>query len=321
LYRNWVLGFRLAHFLESARGFPRIQKIPMGARFIAGFVLSAAFGLGASDVLQQADRLYKHTDYHASLRLLASERNPDAAFYSLMGKDHFMLGEYKKAVEAFEKAATMEPSNSMYQLWLGRAYGRRAESGGWLTAGGNAVKARQSFEKAVALDPNNREALNDLFDYYLNAPGMLGGGTDKAEAIARRIANQRPAESEFEQAQLAEHRKEFDAAEQHLRRAVEFAPREVGRVLDLARFLAKRGRLEESDARFTEAEKLAPQDPGVAFAEAKVDIENRRKLERARKLLVQYLAAEITPDDPPKQDAEQLLRTADGLLAGSGRAN
>jgi len=278
-------------------------------------------GFGASDVIEQADRLYRHTDYHASLRLLGSEHNPDAAFYSLMGKDHFMLGEYKKAVDAFEKAAAMEPSNSMYQLWLGRAYGRRAETSGWLTAGGNAVKARQSFEKAVALDPNNREALNDLFDYYLNAPGLLGGGADKAEAIARRIANERPAESEFEEAQLAEHRRQFDAAEAHLRRAVQFAPREVGRVVDLARFLAKRGRLEESDARFTEAERLAPHDPTVAFAEAKVDIENRRKLERARKLLEQYLAAEITPDDPPKQAAEQLLHTADGLLAGSGRAN
>jgi len=287
--------------------------------FIFGLALGASLSFGAGDVFEQAEQLYWHTDYHASLRLLASDHNPNAAFYGLTGKDHFMLGEYKKAVESFEKAAALEPGNSDYQLWLGRAYGRRAETGGWLSAGGNAVKARQSFEKAVALDPGNREALNDLFDYYLNAPGLLGGGADKAEAIARRIASERPAESEFEQAQLAEHRKQFDAAEAHLRRAIEFAPREVGRVLDLAHFLAKRGRLEESDAHFTAAERLAPHDPNVAFAEAKTDIENRRKLDRARKLLEQYLAAEITPDDPPKQTAEQLLRTAEGLLAGGAR--
>jgi len=290
-------------------------------KLMAGLALGASLSFGAGDVFEQAEQLYRHTDYHASLRLLASEHDPNAAFYSLMGKDHFMLGEYKKAVDAFEKAAALELNNSNHQLWLARAYGRRAETGGWFTAPGNAVKARQCFEKAVALDPNNREALNDLFDYYLNAPSLLGGGMDKAEAIARRIASERPAESEFEQAQLAEHRKQFDAAEAHLRRAVEFAPREAGRVLDLARFLAKRGRLEESDAHFTAAERLAPHDPNVAFAEAKTDIENRRKLDRARKLLQQYLASEITPDDPPKQTAEQLLRTAEGLLAGAGKAD
>jgi len=282
-------------------------------RIITGLVLAApVLVFAGGDVLAQADRFYRHTDYKTSLRLLAGEREPDAASYCLAGKNHFMLGEYKKAVEALEKAAALEPSNSEYQLWLGRAYGRRAETGGWLSAPGNATRARQYFEKAVALDPHNREALNDLFDYYLNAPGFLGGGMDKAEAIARRIAGERPAESEFEQAQLAEHRKQFDAAEAHLRRAVQFAPREVGRVLDLARFLAKRGRLEESDARFAEAERLAPHDPRVPFAEAKTDIENHRHLERARKLLLLYLASDITPDDPPKQAAEQLLREVSG---------
>jgi len=281
-------------------------------RVVPGLLLGMAMGWAADSGFDQADRLYRRTDYKASLRLLAAEHNPNAATHNLIGKDHFMLGEYKKAVEAFEKAVAIEPGNSMYELWLGRAYGRRAETGGWFGAAGNASKARQCFEKAVALDPHNREALNDLFDYYLNAPGFLGGGMDKAEAIAQRIAAERPAESEFEQAELAEHRKQYAAAEAHLRRAVEFAPREAGRVLDLARFLAKRGRLEESDARFAEAERLAPDDPAVAFAEAKADIENHRKLDRARKLLEQYLASEITPDDPPKQAAEQLLREASG---------
>ena len=34
----------------------------------------------------------------------------------------------------------------------------------------------------MQLDPHNGEATGDLFDYYLNAPGMLGGGLDKAAA-------------------------------------------------------------------------------------------------------------------------------------------
>ncbi len=179
-------------------------------------------------------------------------------------------------------------------------------------AGVHASKARQCFERAVALDPHNREAKNDLFDFYLNAPGFLGGGMEKAEAIAKSIANERPPESEFEEAQLADRRKDYAAAEAHLRRAMELAPGEAGRIVDLARYVAKRGRLKESDELFEEARKLAPGLPRVAFAEARVDIENRRNLEQARGLLQQYLHASLTPDDPPRQEAEKLLRRAGG---------
>ena len=54
-------------------------------------------------------------------------RKPDAAGYLLTGKNYFMSGDYKKAVEFFEKALAIAPGNSEYELWLGRAWGRRAE--------------------------------------------------------------------------------------------------------------------------------------------------------------------------------------------------
>jgi hypothetical protein len=38
----------------------------------------------------------------------------------------------------------------------------------------------------VALDPANREAVGDLFDYYLGAPGFLG--SNKAESLAQSSA-------------------------------------------------------------------------------------------------------------------------------------
>ncbi len=190
--------------------------------------------------------------------------------------------------------------------------GKRAETGGWLMAAPNASRARQHFEKAAALDPHNSEALNDLFDYYLNAPEILGGGLDKAETIAHKIATERPAESHFELAQIAEHRKQFSEAESHLRRAMELAPQQVGRVLDLARYLAKHGRVAESDALFVQASQLGPNDSRVEFARAKTYIEQRRNLEQARKLLRQYLQSNLTPDDPPKATAEKLLHQANG---------
>ena len=196
-----------------------------------------------------------------------------------------MLGDYKKATGALERAFAMEPSNAHYALWLGRAFGRRAETCLPIFAPKYASKARAYFEKAVALDPENQEALNDLFDYYLEAPGFLGGGFDKAEAIAKRIAERNPAEGHFAEAQLADRRKQFDTAEEQLRRAIELAPRQVGRVLDLARYLAKRGRISESEAAFDQAERLAPQAPKVLFTRARTYMEQKRNLGQAKDLL------------------------------------
>ncbi len=226
----------------------------------------------------------------------------------LIGKNHFMQGDYKKAIEFFEKAVARQPSSSDAVLWLGRAWGRRAETSNPFSAMGYASKTRQAFEKAVALDPNNHEAKNDLFDFYLNAPGMIGGGVDKAEAIAKSIARERPAEYEFEEAQVAEKRGDPGSAEAHLRRAMELSPNDPGRVVDVAKFLAKRGRLEESDRMFEQAHKLAPLKPGIAFAQAKADVDHHRNTEQARKLLESYLSANLTPDDPPRAEAEKMLK-------------
>ena len=286
-------------------------------RLCSAFLIFVVAAVGATataspDVVRRASALYQRTEYEGSLRILEEDPTPDGAAYLLSGKNYFMLGDYKRATDFFEKAVALAPSSSEYELWLGRAWGRRAETSGWLMAGVHASRARQCFEKAVALDPHYNEAKNDLFSFYLAAPGFLGGGIEKAEAIAKSIANERPPESNFEEAQIAEHRKDYVAAEAHLRRAVELAPTEAGRIVDLARFVAKRGRLAESDALFEQARKLAPSLPRVAFAQARVDIENHRNLERARGLLQQYLHASLTPDDPPRQEAEKLLQHVGG---------
>ena len=279
-------------------------------RGLIAFLLALSCLYG-QDSLKRAEELYQRTDYKASLTLLRASP-PSGAVYCLMGQDYFMLGEYKKSTDTLEKALALEPSNSVYAHWLGRSFGRRAETSSPFTAPLHASKARQYFERAVALDPANEEAMNDLFDYYLEAPGFLGGGYEKAEQIAQRIAQQNEAEGHFAEAQLADKRKQFDTAEEQLRRAMELSPRHVGRVLDLAKYLAKRGRFEESEATFDKAEALAPGSPKVFFARAHTYVEHRRHLDRAKDLLIQYLRSDLTPDDPPRDEAERLLKQVAG---------
>src|SRR5260370_33270614 len=130
-----------------------------------------------------------------------------------------MGGEYKKATDGFQKAFALQPSKSEYAHWLGRTFGRRAETSNYFAAPMYASKARQYFEQAVRLDATNDEALNDLFDFYLQAPGFLGGGFEKAQEVAKRSAQLNEAEGHFAAAQLRDQRKEYAHARQPLARA------------------------------------------------------------------------------------------------------
>jgi len=260
---------------------------------------------------RKAEELYNKTEYKASLELL-DKGSRDAAVENLIGRDYFMMGDFKKAVDFFRNAAAIDPSNSDYALWLGRAWGRRAETSNSLLAPGYASKARHWFEEAVQLNSRNEEALSDLFEYYLEAPGFLGGGLGKAQRVASQIASVDPSEGFWAGTRVAEHKREYGTVESRLSHAIELAPLQVGQVLNLARFMAKEGRVQESDDLFKRAEKMAPNTPQVWYARAETLIKQNRNLPEARELLQKYLQSQVTPNDPSKQDAERLLKRVNG---------
>jgi tetratricopeptide (TPR) repeat protein len=260
----------------------------------------------------RALNLYNRTEYHAAIALLQGEKH-DPRNLQLLGQCYFMEGQFNKATDALEKAAALAPGDSNIQHWLGRAWGRRAETSFALTAIGYATKTRDAFEKAVQIDPSNGEAINDLFDFYLEAPSLLGGGVDKARKLLPAIAKIDPAEVHFAQARIEEKSKDFDKAESELRHAAELAPRSVGRVIDLAKFMARRGHYDESDRLFQQAQTLAPNAPKVLYARADTLIRTQRNREEARELLKKYLDAKnLTPDDPSRWEALKLLKKAEG---------
>jgi tetratricopeptide (TPR) repeat protein len=285
----------------------RIKTITVLRRLASLGALGALSLSLRAGALSQAEQLYQRTDYQASLALL-DKSSSDSATMFLIGRDYFMLGDFKKSTDYLEKASLSEPKNSQYMDWLGRAYGKRAETSNALMAPHLASKTRQAFEHSVALDPRNREALGDLFDFYLEAPGIMGGGYDRAAKVADQISAIDPAEGLFLKARLAQKRNEFQTAEQQLRQAVAIAPQALGHVIALARFLAGQGRIQESDELLLQAQKAHPDSPTIWFERADLLIQQRRSLDEAKDLLRKYIHTPTTVDDPPKQAAAQLLK-------------
>ncbi len=79
-------------------------------------------------------------------------------------------------------------------------------------------------------------------------------------------------------------------------------------MLDLAKFLARRGKTAESDEIFKDAEELFPNNPDTLFAKAETYIKNMRNLDIAREMLVRYLSLELDENHPAPFEAERLLK-------------
>jgi tetratricopeptide (TPR) repeat protein len=288
------------------------QRVASGFGIVAVVLAGVPLAGAADPRLIEAQALYNSTNFEQSLKVLQAIQPKDGPVFELMGRDYYMQADFRRATEVLEKAVQIDPANAEYALWAGRAWGRRAETSGPFTAPAYASRARQYLEKSVQLNPLDLDAQSDLFEYYLDAPGFLGGGLDKAETTAGRMTQISPADGQWAEAKLAEKRKQSRTAEAHLRRAVELAPQQVGKIIELARFLTKQGRYQEAEQNFARAEKVAPNSPRVIFGRASVYVEAHRNLEIARDLLKRYITMDLQPDDPPKREAARLLREAHG---------
>lgn len=110
-----------------------------------------------------------------------SERTPLAAEVQQV-RNLLSANRTDEAIAQAETATKARPDDGKAWLWLGNAYGRKALEVMMLAKPKWAGKCRDAYEKAVAVSPSDPDPRLQLIQYYLQAPGFMGGGRDKAEA-------------------------------------------------------------------------------------------------------------------------------------------
>lgn len=212
--------------------------------------LGTAFATARGNI-DQARAAFRHGRANDALRLLDSELQRDSgntAAWNLQCRVYLAQGRTDAGIESCRQAVQLAPANSEYHVWLARAYGAKASASGMLAAYKTAKLVRAEFETAVKLDGNNREALADLGQYYVEAPKILGGGYDKAEQLAQRLAALDPVGADQLRARIAEAKKDYSAAEQDLRAEIasSHSPDAIAQAwMDLGSFYRRRGRWAE----------------------------------------------------------------------------
>jgi tetratricopeptide (TPR) repeat protein len=232
---------------------------------------------------------------------------PTAEAYNLLCRAHFELDSWDAGIPSCEKAVSLAPENGLYHLWLGRIYGEKADRVSFLTALGMAKKVRSEFERAVEFSPNNWEARTDLAEFYLEAPGFIGGSKDKARAQAERIAPQEPAMAHWIKARIAERNKDNAAAEQEYRAAITASQGGARAWLNLAGFYRRTSRFDEMEQALHTMESR-PLDHPAAFVDgASMLSRTGRDAPLAIRLLRRYVTAPNPVEEAPAFKAHALL--------------
>ncbi len=128
--------------------------------------------------------------------------------------------------------------DSAAQDWAGRAFGLRAQHAGPIAGLKLAGEVRSAFQASFRLNNRNPAGANDLGEFYLNAPFIIGGGLDKASALADSLGSTLPAISHRLRALVAEKRGDNATAEREFLAATQVA-QSPGAWVDLANFYVR----------------------------------------------------------------------------------
>jgi tetratricopeptide (TPR) repeat protein len=255
-----------------------------------GFAAARAEGQAGLDAGKQA---YDKGDYSKAISILkdAAEKEPANGDIELwLTKSYLEAKQYDDAVKSGEKAVSIDGKSSVYHQWLGEAYGEKADHAGMMSAYGFARKTQKEFDTAVQLDEHNYDAAQDLVEYDCTAPGMVGGGVDKAQPLIQKLMGMDVAEGDYASGNCKAAKKDYAGADPDFAKALDNKPKVADRLFDIGDYFAQRDQGDKLLAVAAQGEALAPKDPRSKYYRAVGWILKGESHPETEKLLRQYLA-------------------------------
>ncbi|MBZ5702840.1 MAG: tetratricopeptide repeat protein [Acidobacteriia bacterium] len=263
--------------------------------FLLASSCGASFSAAQGETRAQFDagrQAYEASEYPRAVQLLqqvlsGDPRNTDALL--LLAKSYIELGQNDNAVNSAERAVALAPQSSLHHQWLGKAYGEKAEHAPWFSAISLAKKTRKEFEIAVQLDEGNFAARQDLIEFYCSAPGLVGGGVDKAAPHIARLLALDVSEGHYAKGNCRRQKKDFAAADAEFSKALESGAKAPDLIYDIGDYAVKQKQAERLLAVAEAGQKADPADPRGDYYRAVAFLLKNEKAAEAEQLLRSYL--------------------------------
>src|SRR5262249_30690959 len=147
----------------------------------------------------------------------------------------------------------------------------------------------KEFETAVHLDESNFSAMQALIEYDCSAPGIAGGGEDKARPEIQRLGEMDAAEGRYAEGNCRRQKKDFQAADTEFQRALELHPKSADLIYDIGDHYMKRTQADRLMLVVKEGERADAADPRGEFFRAVAYTLQKEKSTDSEKILREYI--------------------------------
>ncbi|WP_161570788.1 tetratricopeptide repeat protein [Granulicella sibirica] len=241
-----------------------------------------------------------------SLRTILAATPNDAYAHQLLCRVFYAQEQAEKAVAECEAAVAAAPNDSVDLMWLARAYGQKASHAGPIAGYSLGKKVGQTFKRAVEADPSNLDAVNDLGEFYTQAPGIVGGGVDKARPLVDTLQSRSPGKAHRLLAYIAESSGDSPTAEAEFKKAID-AGHTTDAYMDLGNFYEMHHKPDQAFAAVN-AGLAADREHGPPLMDAAtILIAAKRGQDIAERALSDYLSSPNQTDEAPVFKAHVIL--------------
>jgi tetratricopeptide (TPR) repeat protein len=264
-------------------------RTPLVALLLVPSMLAAQSPSLAHATLQFDQRNYDvaRTEFDALARANPADVRP--VIY--LGRIALNRNDIDEGVHQFEHCVEIDETNAGCHMWLGNALGNAAQHASKFRQPFLARRVKTEFERAVELDPRNVEARDGLVQFYMLAPGFMGGSMDKAHEQASALDKISPLRGALAAGMIADHEKDTTAALAAYRRAIAVAPDSTAAYIGLVNFYLRDKRWGEAFAVLDRARTSMPKEPAVLRAIGQVAAISGEQLPRGEAAVKAWLAA------------------------------
>ena len=258
-----------------------------------------SFNSSSQSKIGQAKKLFEERKYDESQKLLSPIDEDDrdyAAAQFYLGRIAFAKKEYDDAADYFEEATEASDKEAEYFTWLGDTYGTIAGDANVITQGMLAPKMKNAWEKAITLDPKNLGSRLSLIQYYLQAPGIMGGSVEKAKDVAAQVSKINPAEGHRQLGNIYMKEKNTNEAEKQFILMAKVDPTYVS---GLANFYTGQKQYDKAFQLFEEAIQKNPNDFVSIYQYGRTCAVSGQRLEKGEEYLKKYLTSYSPKSNEP----------------------
>ena len=135
---------------------------------------------------------------------------------------------WDKAIGYYKKLKQLKPTEANYYYKYGGVLGMKAKESSKFQALGMIGEIKESFEKAITLNPKHIEARWALVMIYIQLPAIVGGSETKAIKYSNELLKLSPVDGYLSKGQIEEYFKRYILAEQQYKKAIAAGSTKVG---------------------------------------------------------------------------------------------